>query len=150
MHGIPRGTKNNIYLADRVTTMGSKLHGEFVAEENAVVDRLADPGVVFLGKLNMHEYALGGTTDNSFHGTCRNPWGLDKTPGGSSVGSGAALTSNLAVAALGTDTSDSIRIPAAFCGITGLKPTYGRVSRVRLLLGSVDARPHRSDDADRP
>lgn len=130
LHGIPMGIKDNIYFADRVTTMGSKIHSEFVAGANAtVVDRLADAGVVFLGKLNMHEYALGGTTDNPFYGTCRNPWDLDKSPGGSSGGSGAALASNLTIAALGTDTSGSIRIPAAFCGIMGLKPTYGRVSR---------------------
>lgn len=130
LHGIPMGIKDNIYFADRVTTMGAKIHGEFVAGANAtVVDRLADAGVVFLGKLNMHEYALGGTTDNPFFGTCRNPWDLSRTPGGSSGGSGAALASNLTIAALGTDTSGSIRIPAAFCGIMGLKPTYGRVSR---------------------
>jgi aspartyl-tRNA(Asn)/glutamyl-tRNA(Gln) amidotransferase subunit A len=130
LHGIPMGVKDNIYFADRVTTMGSKIHGHFVAAANAaVVDRLADAGVIFLGKLNMHEYALGGTTDNPFHGTCRNPWDLDKTPGGSSGGAGAALASDLTIAAMGTDTSGSIRIPAAFCGIVGLKPTYGRVSR---------------------
>jgi aspartyl-tRNA(Asn)/glutamyl-tRNA(Gln) amidotransferase subunit A len=130
LHGIPMGIKDNIYFADRVTTMGSKIHGDFVSETNAtVVDRLSDAGVVFLGKLNMHEYALGGTTDNQFHGTCRNPWDLTMSPGGSSGGSGAALASNMTIAALGTDTSGSIRIPAALCGIVGLKPTYGRVSR---------------------
>lgn len=130
LHGIPMGIKDNIYFAGRVTTMGSKIHGDFVAPANAtVVDRLADAGVVFLGKLNMHEYALGGTTDNPFYGTCRNPWDLDRTPGGSSGGAGAALASGLTVAALGTDTSGSIRIPAALCGIVGLKPTYGRVPR---------------------
>ncbi len=130
LHGIPMGIKDNIYFANRVTTMGSKIHGGFVAEANAtVVDRLAEAGVVFLGKLNMHEYALGASTDNPFHGTCRNPWDLDKSPGGSSGGSGAALASNLTIAALGTDTSGSIRIPASFCGVVGFKPTYGRVSR---------------------
>ncbi len=130
LHGIPIGIKDNIYLADRVTTMGSKIHAGFVSSDNAtVVDRLSDAGAVFVGKLNMHEYALGGTTDNPHYGTCRNPWDLTKSPGGSSGGSAAALASNMASAALGSDTSGSIRIPAGFCGIVGLKPTYGRVSR---------------------
>jgi aspartyl-tRNA(Asn)/glutamyl-tRNA(Gln) amidotransferase subunit A len=130
LHGVPLAIKDNIYFADRVTTMGSKIHGDFVSSTNAtVVDRLSDAGAVFLGKLNMHEYALGGTTDNRFYGTCRNPWDLTKSPGGSSGGSAAALAGNLASAALGSDTSGSIRIPAAFCGVVGLKPTYGRVSR---------------------
>ncbi len=130
LHGIPIGIKDNIYLADRVTTMGSKIHAGFVSPDNAtVVDRLSDAGAVFVGKLNMHEYALGGTTDNPHYGTCRNPWDLTKSPGGSSGGSAAALASNMASAALGSDTSGSIRIPAGFCGIVGLKPTYGRVSR---------------------
>ena len=130
LHGVPVGIKDNIYFADLITTMGSKIHGDFVSSHNAtVVDRLADAGAVFLGKLNMHEYALGGTTDNRYYGTCRNPWDLDKSPGGSSGGSGAAVAAHLATAALGSDTSGSIRIPSTFCGVVGLKPTYGRVSR---------------------
>lgn len=130
LHGVPLGVKDNIYLADRVTTMGSTIHAGFVSSHNAtVVDRLAEAGAVFLGKLNMHEYALGATTDNRTYGTCRNPWGLDKSPGGSSGGSGAALAAHLATTTLGSDTSGSIRIPSACCGVVGLKPTYGRVSR---------------------
>jgi aspartyl-tRNA(Asn)/glutamyl-tRNA(Gln) amidotransferase subunit A len=130
LHGIPTAVKDNVYIAGRRTTMGSKIHGEFVPQDDAgVVTRLAGAGAVVVGKTNMHEYALGGTTDNPHWGTCRNPWDLDKIPGGSSGGSAVAIATGMAAAALGTDTSGSIRIPAAVCGIVGLKPTYGRVSR---------------------
>jgi aspartyl-tRNA(Asn)/glutamyl-tRNA(Gln) amidotransferase subunit A len=110
--------------------MGSKIHADFVSDVDAgVVTGLADAGAVVVGKTNMHEYALGGTTDNPHWGTCRNPWDLSKTPGGSSGGSAVAVATGMAAAALGSDTSGSIRIPAAICGIVGLKPTYGRISR---------------------
>lgn len=130
LHGVPVGVKDNLYVAGRVTTMGSKIHRDFVPSTSATaVERLSAAGAVLLGKLNMHEYALGGTTDNPWHGTCRNPWDLEKSPGGSSGGSAAALASGMATVALGSDTSGSIRIPAAFCGIVGFKPTYGRISK---------------------
>ncbi len=130
LHGIPTAVKDNIYISGKRTTMGSRIHGDFVPTADAgVTTRLARAGAVVVGKTNMHEYALGGTTDNPHWGTCRNPWNMTKTPGGSSGGSAVALATGMAAAALGTDTSGSIRIPAALCGIVGLKPTYGRVSR---------------------
>ncbi len=130
LHGIPTAVKDNIYIRGKRTTMGSKIHGDFVPDADAhVTRRLAQAGAIVVGKTNMHEYALGGTTDNPHWGTCRNPWDTTKTPGGSSGGSAVALATGMAAAALGTDTSGSIRIPAAICGIVGFKPTYGRVSR---------------------
>lgn len=130
LHGVPIAVKDNIYMAGKRTTMGSKIHADFVPSVDAgVVTRLAEAGAVVVGKTNMHEYALGGTTDNPHWGTCRNPWDMTKIPGGSSGGSAVAVATGMAVGALGSDTSGSIRIPAAICGIVGLKPTYGRVSR---------------------
>ena len=130
LHGVPIAIKDNIYFAKKITTMGSKIHGKFVSDVDAtVVTKLRDSGAVFLGKTNMHEYALGATTDNPHYGTCRNPWHMGKIPGGSSGGSASAVAAFLAYGALGTDTSGSIRVPAAACGLVGLKPTYGRVSK---------------------
>jgi aspartyl-tRNA(Asn)/glutamyl-tRNA(Gln) amidotransferase subunit A len=130
LHGIPIGLKDNIFLGGRVTTMGSKIHRDHVPDDDAgVVTKLAAAGAIVLGKTNMHEYALGVTTDNPHFGTCRNPWDLNRTPGGSSGGSAAAVASEMVFAALGTDTSGSIRIPAAACGLVGMKPTYGRVGK---------------------
>ena len=130
LHGVPIALKDNLYLANSVTTMGAKIHKDFLPKYDAgVVTRLRATGAIFLGKTNMHEYALGATTDNPHFGTCRNPWDLGKIPGGSSGGSAAAVSALLAFGALGTDTSGSIRVPAAACGLIGLKPTYGRVSK---------------------
>ncbi len=130
LHGVPLAIKDNIYFADHVTTMGSKIHKDFVSDFDATtVVKLRESGAIFLGKTNMHEYALGATTDNPHYGTCRNPWHFGKIPGGSSGGSAAAVSAFLAYGALGTDTSGSIRVPAAACGLVGLKATYGRVSK---------------------
>ncbi|WP_085992222.1 amidase [Oceanobacillus senegalensis] len=128
-HGIPMGMKDNIFFKDKLTTMGSKIHKDYVPSYDAtVVQKLRDAGVIFTGKLNLHEYALSITSNNPYYGPVRNPWDLEKTPGGSSGGSGAAVTVGASAASIGTDTAGSIRIPAAACGIVGLKPTRGLVS----------------------
>lgn len=130
LHGIPMGIKDNLYFKGRVTTIGSGIHRDFIPQYSAtVVDRLARAGVVFTGKLNLHEYALGVTTENPHFGTSRNPWNPDKITGGSSGGAGAAIPCGMSIGSIGSDTSGSIRIPAACCGIVGLKPTYGLVSK---------------------
>lgn len=130
LHGIPMGIKDNIYFKDEQTTIGSHIHKDYKPSYDAtVVKRMKEAGVIFTGKLNLHEYALGITTNNPFYGPCRNPWNIEKIPGGSSGGSAVSVVSEMSVASLGTDTSGSIRIPAAACGIVGLKPTFGRVSK---------------------
>ena len=130
LHGIPIGLKDLIDTAGGRTTAASALFKDRVPQEDApVVQRLREAGVVFLGKLNMHELAFGPTTrQTSYFGRVRNPWALEHISGGSSGGSGAAVAAGLCYAALGSDTGGSIRQPASFCGIVGLKPTYGRVS----------------------
>lgn len=129
LDGLPLGIKDNLAVAGRKTTMGSALFGDHVPTTSAgVVDRLEEHGTVRLGATNLHEFALGVTTENPHFGICRNPWDPGRTPGGSSGGSAVAVAAGMALGALGSDTSGSIRIPAAACGIVGLKPTYGRVS----------------------
>lgn len=129
-HGIPLGIKDNIYFKDEITTMGSKIHKNFMPNYDAtVISRLKNAGAVFTGKLNMHEYAHGPTNNNPHFGECKNPWNLERIPGSSSGGSGAAVISGMSTASIGTDTGGSIRIPASSCGIVGLKPTHGRVSK---------------------
>jgi len=127
LDGIPIALKDNIDVAGVVTTNG--MRREVVAQEDApVAHRLRAAGAVLLGKLNMHEGALGGTTDNPHHGRAHNPWAHDHTPGGSSGGSGAAVAARLCAAALGTDTLGSVRLPAHYCGVCGLKATTGLIS----------------------
>jgi aspartyl-tRNA(Asn)/glutamyl-tRNA(Gln) amidotransferase subunit A len=129
LHGIPIGLKDNYYTAGVRTTAGSTVLGDFVPAEDAyTVAKLRAAGAVLTGKLNLHEMTIGGTTDNPHYGRTHNPWSLDRTPGGSSGGSSAAVAAGLCYAATGSDTAGSIRIPAAYCGIVGLKPTYGRCS----------------------
>ncbi|MBZ5582486.1 MAG: Asp-tRNA(Asn)/Glu-tRNA(Gln) amidotransferase GatCAB subunit A [Acidobacteriia bacterium] len=134
LHGIPIAVKDLFLTRGVRTTAGSKIYENYVPEEDAaVVERLDAAGAVPLGKLNMHELAYGITSENPHFGAVRNPWDTGRSPGGSSGGSGAAVAASLAYAALGSDTGGSIRIPAAFCGTAGLKPTYGRVSRYGAL-----------------
>jgi len=129
-HGIPMAIKDNIYVKDKVTTMSSKIHKDFVSDYDAtVVKKMKDAGVILIGKVSMHEYAWGITNNNPHYGPVRNPWNLNKIPGGSSGGSGAAVASHATVASLGTDTAGSIRIPSSANGIVGLKQTFGRVSK---------------------
>ena len=129
LHGIPIALKDNIDTIGVLTTAASAVYADRVPDEDAeVVTRLEAAGAVIVGKLNMHEFAYGGTSAFTHTGPVRNPWDVDRIPGGSSGGSGAAVAARLCAGALGTDTGGSVRIPAAHCGIAGLKPTYGLAS----------------------
>ena len=134
LHGIPVALKDVFCTRGIRTTCGSTLFADYVPDhDSAVAERLAAAGAVLVGKLNMHELAYGITSNNPHFGAVRNPWNTECVPGGSSGGSGAAVASGMVFAAMGTDTGGSIRIPAAFCGTVGLKPTFGRVSRYGVL-----------------
>jgi aspartyl-tRNA(Asn)/glutamyl-tRNA(Gln) amidotransferase subunit A len=141
LHGVPLAHKDLFYRAGRVVTCGARIRRDFVPTITAtVIDRIEQAGAVTLGALNLAEFAMGPTGWNEHFGPTRNPWSLDHVSGGSSSGSAAAVAARLVFGSLGTDTGGSIRVPAAFCGVVGLKPTQGRVSRygVMPLAHSLD------------
>lgn len=129
LHGIPVSLKDLYYTRGIRTTAGSKVLADFVPDHDSTVTaRLRRAGAIIIGKNNLHEFAPGGSTNNAHYGACRNPWNPNCIPGGSSGGSAAAVAASMGMASMGSDTAGSIRLPAAVCGVVGLKPTFGRVS----------------------
>ena len=151
LHGIPIGLKDLHYTKGVRTTVGSKILRDFVPDyDAAVTERFREAGAILMGKLQMHEFALGATSENPHDGPAHNPWNVGCVTGGSSGGSGAAVASGQVMAALGSDTGGSVRIPAGLCGIVGLKPTFGTGQQARRLPIELEPGHRRPHDTHRP